>query len=102
MVWKLLIAAAACAMFGLVGPASAGGDVDAGKTKSAKCASCHGADGRGKKSNPPLAGMSVEAHVKAMQEYKTGARKHPVMQMLAKKLSDRDIADIAAYYASLK
>ena len=102
MLRNLFVAVAACALLGLAGPAGAAGDADVGKTKAAKCASCHGADGLGKKSNPPLAGMSAEAHVKAMQDYQTGAREHKMMQMLAKKLSDSEIADLAAYYASLK
>jgi cytochrome c553 len=101
-----LIVLAACASLGLAGPAGATGDTDAGKAKAVKCAGCHGADGLGKKTgktlNPPLAGMSIKVHVKAMEDYKTGARNHKVMQMLAKKLSDKEIVDLAAYYASLK
>jgi cytochrome c553 len=102
MVRNLFIVLAACASFALAGAAAAAGDVDAGKAKSAKCAGCHGADGNGKKKNPPIAGMSVEMHVKAMQDYKAGTREHKVMQMLAKKMSDEDIVNVAAYYASLK
>jgi len=89
-------------LFGLAAPAHAAGDVEAAKSQAAKCDKCHGVGGVGKKENPPLAGMDVEQHVKAMQDYKSGARDHKMMQMLAKKLSDEDIVNIAAYYASLK
>jgi cytochrome c553 len=102
MLRNLFVAVAACALLGLAGPAGAAGDADVGKTKAGKCNSCHGADGLGKKDNPPLAGMNEEAHVKAMQDYQTGAREHKMMQMLAKKMSDSEIADLAAYYATLK
>lgn len=98
--WFVVVAA--CVLFALAGAAQAGGDVDAGKAKSKKCVACHGADGEGKKDNPPLAGMSFEDHVKAMQDYKSGAREHKMMQKLAKRLSDDDIANMAAYYATLK
>lgn len=97
-----LIVVVACVVLGISGPALAGGDIAAGKAKAAKCAFCHGADGAGKKSNPALAGMNVEEHIKAMHDYRNGLRKHAAMKMLAKKLSDQDIADIATYYASLK
>ncbi len=102
MLVNRLIVVVACVMLGISGQALAGGDIAAGKAKAAKCASCHGADGAGKKANPPLAGMNVEAHIKAMQDYRSGSRKHAVMKMLAKKLSDQDVADIAVYYASLE
>lgn len=99
--YALVIAVASMAL-GLSGPANAAGDSDAGKAKAAKCASCHGSNGEGKKDNPPLAGMAEAAHVKALQEYKDGTRDHKVMQRFTKKLSDQDMADLAAYYAALK
>lgn len=102
MVGHLFIALATCASLGLATRAGAAGDVAAGKAKAASCAGCHGAKGEGKKDNPRLAGMSAEAQFKAMHEYQDGTRKHKMMQMLAKKLSDEDIANIAAYYESLK
>ena len=78
----------------------AGGDKAAGAQKAASCASCHGANGEGAGDNPKIAGMDKEAFVKAMNDYKSGARKHMMMEMFAKKLSDQDNADLAAYFAS--
>lgn len=102
MVKYPLMVLAACLALGLAGLADAAGDSVAGKTKAARCGSCHGKNGEGKKDNPALAGMAEAEHVKALQDYKNGAREHKAMQRFAKKLSDQDMADIAAYYAALK
>jgi cytochrome c553 len=97
-----LIVMTTALILGMAGSAYAGGDVAAGTAKAKKCVACHGADGKGKKNNPPLTGTAEADFVKAMADYKTGARKHAMMNALSKKLSDEDIADLAAYYASLK
>lgn len=82
------------------GATFAGGDAAAGATKAGQCASCHGANGEGSGDNPKIAGMDQAAFVKAMNDYKSGARKHMMMEMFAKKLSDQDNADLAAFYAT--
>ena len=82
------------------GSVVAGGDAAAGATKAASCSSCHGANGEGAGDNPKIAGMDQAAFVKAMNDYKSGARKHMMMEMFAKKLSDQDNADLAAHYAT--
>lgn len=84
----------------LSGAALAGGDAAAGQQKAAQCSSCHGANGEGSGNNPKIAGMKPAAFIKAMGDYKSGARKHMMMEMFAKKLSDQDSADLAAYYAT--
>ncbi|MFQ5773648.1 MAG: c-type cytochrome [Kiloniellaceae bacterium] len=66
-----------------------------------KCAGCHGADGLGVGNFPPLAGKEAEYLAKQLHDFKTGARRNPIMNTIAKPLSDREIADLAAYYASL-
>ena len=80
----------------------AGGDANAGKEKASACTSCHGVDGKGSEPNTTIAGMSVGDFKKAMDEYKSGKRNHAMMQMFAKKLSDQDVEDLAAYYAAIK
>lgn len=82
------------------GAVSAAGDAAAGEQKAAQCSSCHGVNGEGSGDNPKIAGMDQGAFVKAMNDYKSGARKHMMMEMFAKKLSDQDNADMAAYYAA--
>lgn len=92
----------AFAVLSFVGAAQAGGDAAAGKKKAASCAGCHGKNGEGKKHNPKIAGMDPAAFSKALHDYKSGARKNAMMKNFAKRLSDADIANLAAYYASLK
>lgn len=90
------------ALFGMVGAAQAAGDAQAGKAKATACAGCHGASGEGKAPNPALAGKSEDALVQAMKDYKSGKRQNAIMKTFAGQLSDQDVANVAAYYASLK
>lgn len=79
------------------------GDPDAGKAKVAMCASCHGADGIAViKTYPNLKGQNAAYLEKAIKAFKSGERKDPVMSPMATTINDADIADIAAYYESLK
>jgi len=86
-------------------PAVAGGagDAAAGKTKSAACAGCHGADGRGTSPLfPNLNGQKPEYLVRQLQAFRDGKRQDPSMAPMAAALTDQDIADLAAFYSSLK
>jgi cytochrome c553 len=80
------------------------GDVAAGKALADEsCIDCHGDDGAGDDDYPAIAGMSVEKFTKAMQEYQNGTRtKSTKMTKEAKKVSAAQVADLAAYYATLK
>jgi cytochrome c553 len=98
----LLTATVIIASFGMVAGAQAAGDVEAGKARAAACAACHGADGKGVAPNPALAGKPAAEQIKALQDYKSGARDNPIMKGMAASLSDKDMEDVAAYYASLK
>jgi cytochrome c553 len=82
--------------------ADAAGDVQAGKAKAAACAGCHGADGKGVAPNPVLAGKKEDQIIQALKDYKSGKRDNAVMKGMASSLSDQDIANVAAYFASLK
>ena len=88
----------------LLAPAVNAGDVAAGKALAeAACADCHGEDGAGDADFPAVTGMTVEEFTKAMQEYQDGTRsKSPKMTKEAKMLDAAQIADLAAYYATLK
>ena len=85
-----------------IGLAHAAGDAAAGKTKAASCAGCHGANGEGNGPNPPLAGKTEAKFAQAIADYKSGKRANPAMKTFAGQLSDADVANLAAYYASLK
>ena len=80
------------------------GDAAAGKALSEEsCADCHGDDGKGDDETPGIAGMATDKFAKAMEEYANGTRtKSAKMTKEAKKLNAQQIADLAAYYATLK
>ncbi|GHE88653.1 c-type cytochrome [Thalassotalea profundi] len=97
---KFTLAIAATVM--IASPAFAG-DVAAGKAKAATCVACHGAEGISAiPMYPNLAGQKEAYLVKQLKDFKSGARKDPVMSAMAMPLSDEDIVNISAYYASKK
>jgi len=70
---------------------------------SQACVNCHGTDGKGDYAAgfPRLAGQSKDYLIHALQEYAAGNRGNPVMSPIASSLSERQMRDVAAYYASL-
>ncbi len=103
----------AAALLAVTGTAMAAGDVEAGKAKAAICGACHGATGQGNpafpdpmnpgsmKALPALAGQNAGYLAKQLQDFKSGARKDALMSGTAMGLSDADIANLSAYYASV-
>ncbi len=86
---------------GITGLAHAAGDATAGQGKVIVCGACHGADGNSAAPNfPKLAGQGERYLLKQLQDIKSGAR--PILEMtgMLDNLSDQDLADISAYYAS--
>lgn len=72
-----------------------------GATLALSCTMCHGAQGMSASDAPNLAGQYPEVVIKQMHDFKAAKRTSAIMQALATGLSDRDIADLAAYYAYL-
>ncbi|MDB5869228.1 MAG: cytochrome c, class [Polaromonas sp.] len=73
------------------------------KAESERCIECHGVDGHamgleGKFAK--LAGQSADYLLKQVRDFRSGARKHDQMQIMARSVSDEDVRDIAAYFAS--
>ena len=99
---QMLMTVTACALLAFAVTAQAAGDAQAGKAKAGACAGCHGANGEGVKPNPALAGKSEGEIMEALKDYKSGKRANPIMKTLAGPLSDQDMANLGAYYASLK
>lgn len=98
---KILIATAMIAFAGATGSAVAA-DAAAGKAKSATCAGCHGPMGVSMvPTYPNLAGQKEAYLVKAIHDYKSGARNDATMKAMTAALSDADIANLAAYYSGL-
>jgi cytochrome c553 len=81
----------------------AAGNVSAGKEKAAVCAACHGADGNSlTDAFPKLAGQHEGYIVKQLMNFKSGERQNAVMAPMVANLSEQDMADLGAYYASQK
>jgi len=86
------------------------GDIEAGKTKSAMCAACHGADGNSLvPMYPSLAGQNASYIAKQLNDFKIGAtsggksgRVDPVMGGMTMALSEQDMRDLGAYFSSQK
>ena len=77
------------------------GDTEAGKDLSAMCAGCHGADGNSVMSNfPKLAGQGERYLFKQLQDFKSGARQDGAMAGVVAMLSEQDMMNLAAYFAS--
>lgn len=97
----LSIAFAALVATGLSAPASGDGDPRRGLEKSQACQSCHGRTGDEslQPGYPKLAGQHEDYLVQALESYRDGSRDHAIMAGFASGLSDRDIADLAAWYA---
>ncbi|MBE3668276.1 cytochrome C biogenesis protein CcsB [Vibrio navarrensis] len=91
---------------GLMSGSVMAGDIAAGQAKAAICAACHGADGMAViPGYPHLKGQNEQYLVSSIKAYKNKERTGGlavVMQAQAAMLSDADIANVAAYYASLK
>ena len=96
-----LAIAAAFAVAAAPSPAMA--DAAAGRTKAQMCTPCHGANGLAVTPNTPhLAGQPEPYLVDQLNAYRSGKRAHEVMSVVAKPLTDADIADLAAWFASLE
>lgn len=72
-----------------------------GATLALNCTMCHGAQGMSRSDAPNLSGQYPEVVMKQLRDYKAGQRASPIMTALAAKLGERDIDDLAAYYAYL-
>lgn len=103
---RLLCSAAGTAalLLALSSTANAAGDAAAGEKKAYTCLGCHGVEHYVNTyptyKVPRVAGQHEAYLVAALQAYRSKTRSHPTMQANAGNLSDQDIADIAAYFAS--
>ena len=98
--WAALGAFAVTAAFA---SAATAGNPAAGQGKTRACVTCHGVDGMSRlPSAPNLAGQNEWYLAKQLRDYRSGKRTHQIMSIVAKNLSDADIDDFAAWYASIK
>ena len=98
---KTLLGLLAMMMLGAASTALAA-DLKAGEAKvKAVCQACHGADGNSQNADyPKLGGQYPDYLAKALRDYKSGARKNPIMGAFAGTLSAADIENVSAYYAA--
>ena len=96
---------AAAALALLTAPAFAAGDSEAGRLKANTCMGCHGIPGYTNAYPtyrvPKVAGQSADYLAAALKAYKSGERPHLTMRAQSASLSDQDIADIAAFLATV-
>jgi cytochrome c553 len=72
-----------------------------GGTLALQCTMCHGDRGRSDANTPSLAGQYAPAIYKQLLDYRSGARINAIMSPRVANLTDRDMRDLAAYFASL-
>ena len=84
--------------------AAHGADLAAGQAKAKEiCQACHGLDGNSTVADyPKLGGQYPDYLAKALRDYKSGARKNPIMAPMVANLTPRDIEEIAEYYSKQK
>jgi cytochrome c553 len=84
-------------------PVQAVGDPEAGKVKSASCAACHGIDGNSVNPEwPKIGGQHAGYIIQQLRYFTDGERDNATMKGMVASLSEEDIMDLAAYYASQK
>ena len=85
------------------GAAANAQDAAAGKAKAAACTVCHGPQGIAVAPDTPnLAGQPASYLAEQLKAYRSGTRKHEIMTLMAKPLGDADIANLAAWFSSIK
>jgi cytochrome c553 len=101
MLSRKLIVAMMFILMLAAGSAQAGGDAARGAELAVDCADCHGDDGMGDEDIPAIAGMDAAKHAKALADFKSGAVESEDMVDYAEDLNEQDMADLAAYFATL-
>ena len=80
---------------------SAEGDIKAGSEKARACQVCHGVGGKSTNPTYPiLAGQHAKYIIKQLKAFKSGIRKDPIMNGMAATLSEKDMEDVAAFFAN--
>ena len=98
---RFILSAIMSVAFTVTGSAMAAGDVAAGKDKAVSCAACHGSDGNSPSDMfPKIAGQHEAYIVKQLADFKSEARKNAIMAPMVATLSEQDMADLGAFFAS--
>jgi cytochrome c553 len=79
------------------------GDAVAGKARAQACSTCHGAQGLAVAPDAPHLAGQPEIYLAAqLRAFRSGERRHEVMNLIAKPLTDDDIANLAAWFSSFR
>ncbi|MFZ5792817.1 MAG: c-type cytochrome [Pseudomonadota bacterium] len=98
-----LTAFAILALLATAAQAAAAGDPALGRQKAALCRACHGIDGVARVPNAATIAGETEFYLtKQLKAFRAGERKDPQMSIVAQSLSDEDIANLAAWFSSIK
>lgn len=100
---RFMAVAALATSFSAAHAGGMAGDPAKGKELSAPCAACHGPEGRSENpAFPTLAGQYPDYIVNALESYKDGSRKNPIMAGSVANLSEQDMKDLAEWYGTQK
>ena len=100
MTRQIIRIALACVL--VCGSGAAQADVQAGRAKARMCAVCHGEFGVSVLSNAPnLAGQPEIYLAEQLKAYRSGKRSNEIMSVIAKPLTDAEITDLSAWFASI-
>ncbi len=92
-----------CAIAAASTPGRAADIANGRKIAAVKCQMCHGLDGQAKLPEAPNLSGQVELYLaEQLKAYHDGVRKNDMMSLVAKTLSENEIADLAAYYAAIE
>jgi len=88
-------------LFLLISTGAYAADIEAGRVAATQCAVCHGENGEGNGApKSKISGMDVDVFKKLVNDYKCGDRKNVMMERFTKNLTDEDIENLAAFYAT--
>ena len=100
---QLRLRAGAAALASCLGTSAPAAEAELGRQKAAPCAVCHGPQGLSAAPDAPhLAGQPAMYLAAQLKAYRSGSRRHEVMAVIAKPLSDDDIEHLAAWFSSQK
>jgi cytochrome c553 len=100
---KILLTFTLSATLALAASGSMAADIAAGKSRAAQCAACHGPGGHAVvPETPNLAGQDEDYLSEQLKDFRSGTRQNETMSVIAKPLSDTEIANLSAYFNSLK
>jgi cytochrome c553 len=78
-------------------------DLEAGRAKAKACATCHGMNGISVRPDAPHIAGQIGFYLQdQLEQYRSGDRRHAVMEVVSRDLTDEDIADLAAYYSAIR